>query len=153
MVRVPPKLEAALDRVEREDITVTAELADPDDRFDALARRLVYGMVLSASIVATSLLWAFSTVEVTAIGALVALAAAFFLWRSFRQPEGIRAQPQFTRHELRRGEGEEAVGFGDVQDDAEPSVASIPVAEDEGVAADAKEGVAPDAGEEESDGA
>jgi len=152
MVRVPPKLEAALDRVEREDLTVTAELADPDDRFDVLARRLIYGMVLAASIAATSLLWAFSTVEATAVGALVVLATLFFLWRSFRQPGGISAQPQFTRHELRRREGEEAVGFGDVQEDTEPSVASIPVAEDEGVAPDAKEGVAPDA-EDESDGA
>ena len=55
----------------------------------------------------------------TAVAAAGTVGTAALLWRSFRKRRGIRAQPQFTRQNLREregsvGEGIGAMGFGDV---------------------------------------
>jgi len=100
-VRVPPKLERALDRVEREDLHVRADIEDSDDHLDRLARRLVLGMLVASGVVATAYLWVNADSTVTAIaGGATALVGAI-LYRSFRTKRGIRAQPQFTRQTLR----------------------------------------------------
>ncbi|MFB6297233.1 MAG: ABC1 kinase family protein [Salinirussus sp.] len=118
-VRIPPKLEAALDRIERDDLAVTAKLDDPQRQFDRLAKRIVFGLAFTGGILSTALLYAFSTVEATAVaGGLTAIAGAL-VWWSFRRRRGIQAEPQFTRQNLSGGEAGEgrdgpALGFGDV---------------------------------------
>jgi len=140
MVRVPPKLEAVLDRVEREDVRVRADIEDSGDHLTLLARRLLYGMVLAAGLLSTAILYAFSTLEATAVAGLLTLAVGALVYRSFREGGGIRAQPQFTRHEMRRRtENEAAVGYGDVERVADET--AIPVTEpDEAIDAERDDG-------------
>jgi len=117
VVRVPPKLEAVLDRIEREDLHVRADIEDSDNLLDRLAARIVLGMALAAGAVSTAILNAFATVEATAVAGGATLVVVVLLYRSFRKRRGIRAQPQFTRQNLREREGESgeggALGFGD----------------------------------------
>jgi predicted unusual protein kinase regulating ubiquinone biosynthesis (AarF/ABC1/UbiB family) len=107
MLRVPPKLEAALDRVDRESLTVRAELRDPQDLYSELARRMIYGFVLAAGLLSAALLYAADKLP----GAVVALGISFvtfvMLYRSFREPRGFPRQPQFTRQAMRQREREE----------------------------------------------
>jgi predicted unusual protein kinase regulating ubiquinone biosynthesis (AarF/ABC1/UbiB family) len=101
-IRVPPKLESALDRVERDDFYVRADIEDSDNLLDVLAKRLIYGMVLVAGILSTSVLYAFSTTVAAAVSAALSIFVLALLLFSFRKRRGIRAQPQFTRQNLRR---------------------------------------------------
>ncbi|MHB9285456.1 ABC1 kinase family protein [Halobacteriales archaeon Cl-PHB] len=136
VVRVPPKLESALDKVDRDDLVVQADIQDSEDHLAELAKRLVYGMAFGAGVVSASLLWAFATPEATAVPVLLSLFALLGLYRSFRTGGGIRAQPQFTRHSMRQqgGDGgQAAVGYGDVDGgpgSETPVERSIPVEDD-----------------------
>ncbi|PSP73731.1 hypothetical protein BRC86_08300 [Halobacteriales archaeon QS_3_64_16] len=104
-IRVPPKLESALDRIEREDFRIEAELEDTNDIFDKLARRLVYGLLMTAGVLSTAVLYAFGNLP-SALAALVFSAVVGgLLYRSFRDPSGLGAQPQFTRQNLRERQG------------------------------------------------
>jgi predicted unusual protein kinase regulating ubiquinone biosynthesis (AarF/ABC1/UbiB family) len=133
MVRVPPKLESTLDTIERDNLRVRADIEDSDDHLRELTKRLLYGMTFASSLVAASVLYAFASLEATGIAAVLGLGALFMLWRSFRESGGLSAGPQFTRHEMRQRESDEAVGYGEV-DVADAEAATIPVAdEDEAV--------------------
>ncbi len=98
-LRVPPKFERLLDRFDRDDFYVRADVEDSDDVFDLLAARLVYGMVLASTIVAAGLVY--PAMEPTALALVAAIAVAVLLYRSFRRRRGIRARPQFTRQSMR----------------------------------------------------
>jgi predicted unusual protein kinase regulating ubiquinone biosynthesis (AarF/ABC1/UbiB family) len=119
-LRIPPKLESALDRVERENLTVRAEIADPDDRFETLARRVVLGLVFAAGIVSTTLLGVLSSPPAAGVAGGLTLLVGALLYRSFRTERGISAQPKFTRQRMRQreaeaeGEADGALGFGDL---------------------------------------
>ncbi|MFQ3320635.1 MAG: putative unusual protein kinase regulating ubiquinone biosynthesis (AarF/ABC1/UbiB family) [Natronomonas sp.] len=101
LVRVPPKLENTLDRANRGDITVQLEISDDERGLDRLAKRLILGGMLSAVVMASAVLYAFSTLEAALVPIGLAVPIAALLWRSFRQRKGIRAKPQFTRQNLR----------------------------------------------------
>jgi predicted unusual protein kinase regulating ubiquinone biosynthesis (AarF/ABC1/UbiB family) len=102
LVRVPPKLERTLDSVERGDVTLQFEVADEEHALDRLAKRLVLGGLLTATVPAAAVLYAFAT-PVAAVAPLVAaVPIALLLWRSFRRRRGIRARPQFTRQQMRQ---------------------------------------------------
>ncbi|WP_323190616.1 AarF/ABC1/UbiB kinase family protein [Halostella sp. PRR32] len=108
-VRVPPKLERTLDRIDRENLHVRAEIEDSNDVFDTLAKRIVYGLLLTAGVLSTSVLYSFATIRSTAIAAAFSVGVALLLYRSFRSRKGIRAKPQFTRQNLKQrrpGEGD-----------------------------------------------
>jgi hypothetical protein len=101
-VRVPPKLERALDKVEREDLHVRADLEDSNRVIDKLARRVVLGMVLAASVPTTAFLYVSADLLATGVSAAFTLAVGVALYRTFRRSDGgIRASPQFTRQNLR----------------------------------------------------
>ncbi|WP_276279391.1 ABC1 kinase family protein [Halorussus caseinilyticus] len=104
-VRVPPKLENALDRIERDDFYVRADVEDGNDVFEDLAKRLVYGMLLASGAFSTAFLYALTTVEAAAVAGVFSAGVAFLLYRTFRGRKGIRATPQFTRHEMRQRRG------------------------------------------------
>jgi predicted unusual protein kinase regulating ubiquinone biosynthesis (AarF/ABC1/UbiB family) len=104
LVRVPPKLERTLDRTDRDDLYVRVNVEDDDDVFDMFAKRLVYGMLLSFSLLTTGLLYTFSTLRAAVVAAAFSLVVAGLLYRSFRERSGIRATPQFTRQNLRQRE-------------------------------------------------
>jgi predicted unusual protein kinase regulating ubiquinone biosynthesis (AarF/ABC1/UbiB family) len=108
MLRVPPKLERTLDRVDRDSLTVRAELRDPQDLYTELARRMIYGMVFVTGLLSAAILYAADAIP----GAVAALGISFvtfvMLYRSFREPRGFPRQPQFTRQAMReRDRGEE----------------------------------------------
>jgi predicted unusual protein kinase regulating ubiquinone biosynthesis (AarF/ABC1/UbiB family) len=107
LVRVPPKLEQTLDSVQRGDVTVQFELDDDEAALDRLAKRLILGGLLSATVVASAVLYAFSTPVATLVPLVVAVPVAVLLWRSFRSRRGIRARPQFTRQQMRQRRDEE----------------------------------------------
>ena len=107
LVRVPPKLEQTLDSVQRGDVTVQFELDDDEAALDRLAKRLILGGLLSATVVASAVLYAFSTPVATLVPLVIAVPVAVLLWRSFRSRRGIRARPQFTRQQMRKRRDEE----------------------------------------------
>ncbi|MFC4550773.1 MULTISPECIES: ABC1 kinase family protein [Halorussus] len=106
-VRLAPKLERALDRVDRDDFYVRADVEDGNDVFERLAKRIVYGLFVSVGGLSTAILYAFADLQAAAVSAAVSLAVAALLYRSFRKRRGTRVTPQFTRHEMRRREGRE----------------------------------------------
>ncbi|WP_340098140.1 AarF/ABC1/UbiB kinase family protein [Salinibaculum salinum] len=118
-VRIPPKIEDALDRVEREDFHIRADVEDSELVLERLGKRLVLGLALAAGGISTAMLYSFqpgSTLAIAIAGGLT-LAVGFLLYRSFRKRRGIRAKPQFTRQNLRERDDSEgasgALGFGD----------------------------------------
>ncbi|WP_084802638.1 AarF/ABC1/UbiB kinase family protein [Halorientalis sp. IM1011] len=116
-IRTPPKLERTLDRIDRDDLRVNADIEDSDGLLATLARRLVYGMALSAGIVSTAVLYAFSTVEAAGVAGGATVLVAGLLYWSFRSKRGIRAQPQFTRQSMRErqeGLGDEGSAVGEI---------------------------------------
>jgi predicted unusual protein kinase regulating ubiquinone biosynthesis (AarF/ABC1/UbiB family) len=100
-VRVPPKLENALDRVERDDFYVRADLEDGNGVVDRLARRVVLGLVLATSVPTTAFLYVSADLVATGVAASFSISVAFGLYRSFKKRRTIRATPQFTRQNLR----------------------------------------------------
>ncbi|WP_137285030.1 ABC1 kinase family protein [Halorussus salinisoli] len=106
-VRVPPKLEDALDRIDRDDFYVRADVEDGNDVFEVLAKRLVYGMLLASGAFSTAFLYALADVEAAAIAAAFSVGIALLLYRTFRERKGTRVTPQFTRHEMRQRRGGE----------------------------------------------
>ncbi len=114
IVRVPPKLESTLDTIERDNLRVQADIEDSDNHFRSLAARMIYGMTFAAGILSASVLYAFASPVSAVVPVVLSAVTLALLYRSFRQGGGIRAQPQFTRHEMRQRDSEEAaVGYGD----------------------------------------
>jgi predicted unusual protein kinase regulating ubiquinone biosynthesis (AarF/ABC1/UbiB family) len=106
---VPPKLDRVLDRVERQNLTVNVRIEDENDVLDKLARRLVYGILLSVGALSTAILYAFDQTSVVpaAVAAALTIPVIVQLYRSFRKKRGLRATPQFTRQSMRQRRGEE----------------------------------------------
>jgi predicted unusual protein kinase regulating ubiquinone biosynthesis (AarF/ABC1/UbiB family) len=114
-LRTPPKLERTLDRIERDDLRVNADIEDSDDLFRTLAKRLVFGMAAAAGIVSTAVLYAFATLRAAGVAAGVTVLVVGILYLSFRGQSGIRAEPQFTRQNLRQRQGgEESSAVGEI---------------------------------------
>ena len=101
-LRTPPKLEEALDRLNRESLTLDANVVDGERVFDRLARRIVLGLLLTGSVVSTAILWAFSDPYAAGASLAGSVVVLGLLYRSFRRRRGIRATPQFTRQNLRQ---------------------------------------------------
>jgi predicted unusual protein kinase regulating ubiquinone biosynthesis (AarF/ABC1/UbiB family) len=99
--RTPPKLEAALDKVNRDNLAVDATLVDQRNVFDRLAKRLILGLLLTGTVLSTALLYAFSSPEAAVVPAVGSVVVGGLLLLSFRKQRGIRATPQFTRQNLR----------------------------------------------------
>ena len=116
-VRIPPKLESVLDRVEREDLVVRADIEDSDRLLARMTKRLILGMLLASTLFSTAFLYAESTQLVAAIAGGVVLVLLAGLWWSFRTKSGVRAKPQFTRQSMREREMESSSGLGPAFDD------------------------------------
>lgn len=95
-IDIPPKLDSALDRVERESLTVQAEVQDSEDVIEQLAKRLVLGMLLAVGIPTTAILYVESAFPAVWAGVGLTLGAGIWLLRSFTRREGIRTAPQMT---------------------------------------------------------
>jgi predicted unusual protein kinase regulating ubiquinone biosynthesis (AarF/ABC1/UbiB family) len=102
MLRVPPKLENTLDRAQRGNLTLQVELNDESGVIDRLAKRIVYGLVFSFSILSTAYLYQGASIYAAGVSGVVGVIAGILVWLSFRDRKGIRAQPQFTRQNMRK---------------------------------------------------
>ncbi len=105
LTRIAPKTERALDRLERDDLYVRMGLEDPEDVATQLAKRLVYGMLLSTSLFSTGLLYALEAPEAAAVAGALSVVFLIVLYRSFKEKKGMRVKPQFTRQNLRKRRG------------------------------------------------
>jgi predicted unusual protein kinase regulating ubiquinone biosynthesis (AarF/ABC1/UbiB family) len=101
LVRVPPKIEDTLDRVDRGDVTVKVELSDDERTLQQQTKRLVLGALLSSTIVSSAVLYSFAPVELAVVTTVISVVLTVLLWRAFQRRQGIRARPQFTRQNLR----------------------------------------------------
>ena len=120
-VRIPPKLESALDHVERGSLEVNADLQDPAGHFDELAKRVVLGLVFGAGVVSTTILYALVSQLSAGLAGVLTLGVGAVLYRSFRRSKLIQAQPQFTRQRMRERDDDGVLGLGDsLVEDAGP---------------------------------
>ncbi len=103
-LRVPPKLESALDRIEHDNLVVQAELNDPDGVLDTLAKRIVLGMGLSVGVLSTVALYIADELLAALFVLVLSFGLLVLLYHSFRKRRGIRARPQFTRQSMRQRE-------------------------------------------------
>jgi predicted unusual protein kinase regulating ubiquinone biosynthesis (AarF/ABC1/UbiB family) len=100
---VPPKVDEVLTDVSRDNVTVNVRVEDHNDVFDRLGKRIVYGFLSAAGVLAVALLYSFNEgIEAALVAALLTVPVAFLLYRSFRTQSGVTARPQFTRQEMRR---------------------------------------------------
>jgi len=119
-LRTPPKLERALDRIERGNFEIKTDIEDPDDVLDALARRVVYGLLVAFGALSTTILFVASQfvgaaligpITAATLGAAGATAVVtVLLYRNMRGPKGIATSPQFTRQNLRERTGGDGTG-------------------------------------------
>ena len=105
IVRTPPKLESALDQINRGDLAVQATVDDDERVFEQLARRLVLGLLLTGTVLATAILYAFAAPVAAILPGAGGVLLLGLLYRSFRDSSGISATPQFTRQEMRKRQG------------------------------------------------
>jgi predicted unusual protein kinase regulating ubiquinone biosynthesis (AarF/ABC1/UbiB family) len=108
-VRLPETADRTLGQFERGDITINVDVQDPENVFDKLAKRLIYGLLLSVGLISTAIIYAFRGPDLAVlISGGLSLAIILLLYRSFRKRrKGIRAHPQFTRQNLRQRRDEE----------------------------------------------
>ena len=124
IVRVPPKLESVLNRIERDSLRVTAEVSDDRDYFDRLARRVVLGLFITAGTISSTLLYVFDEGLGSFIFAVASVALALILYRSFSKSQTVGGSPQFTRQRMRQREAESDDSDGGGLDLGVPSTES-----------------------------
>ncbi|MFB6222815.1 MAG: ABC1 kinase family protein [Haloarcula sp.] len=110
-VRIPPKLESVLDRVEREDLHVKTDIEDSDGLLATMTKRLILGMLLASTLFSTVFLYTQATLPVAGVGVAGIIMLTVALWWSFRSKKSVRAKPQFTRQSMRQRKRESAGGL------------------------------------------
>ena len=95
-IDVPPKLDSALDRVERESLTVQAEIRDDEAVIERLGKRLILGMLVAAGLPTTAILAVNDTGRAVWAGVAITAIAGLWLVRSYTRHEGIRTPQEMT---------------------------------------------------------
>ncbi|MEY7848753.1 ABC1 kinase family protein [Natrarchaeobius sp. A-rgal3] len=104
LTRIAPKAERALDRLDRDDLYVRIGVEDSENVFAKLAKRLIYGMLLTMSLFSMGVLYALEAPRAVVVAAGFSLIVAVLLYRSFRRRRPTRVKPQFTRQSMRQRE-------------------------------------------------
>ncbi len=102
LTRMAPKVERTLDSLEREDLYVRIGVEDDENVFAALAKRLIYGMLLTMSLFSMGVLYALDAPEASVVAAVFAAVMSVQLYRSFRKRRGLRAEPQVAQQRFRQ---------------------------------------------------
>ncbi|WP_146417378.1 ABC1 kinase family protein [Haloarcula hispanica] len=109
-VRTAPKMENALDRVEREELLVKTVLEDSDGLSRVLAKRLLLGIVASAGVPVSAYLYTVNGLQPAGLALGGSAAVLGILAWSFRRRRGSAlSSPQFTRHEMQQRQAADAV--------------------------------------------
>jgi len=90
-LHLAPKLERALDRIDRDDFYVEAAVEDSTGSLDALAKRLVTGLLFGAGAVSTGLLYVAAADTAALVVGVGTLGVGLLCWRSFHRRRGGRA--------------------------------------------------------------
>ena len=100
---VPTRLDRVLRGIERNQLPLTVQIDDDAALFERLGQQIVFGLLVAVGALSTAILYAFEPTSVVpaAVAAAVTLPVILLLYRSLRQPRGLRARPQFTRQSLR----------------------------------------------------
>ncbi|SFS45876.1 ABC1 kinase family protein [Halostagnicola kamekurae] len=106
LTRIAPKAERTLDRIDRDDLYVRVGLEDEKNVFAVLAKRLIYGMLLTMSLFSMGVLYALGAPEASIVAAVFGAAVTVQLYRSFRKRRGLRAEPQFAKQRFRQRQRE-----------------------------------------------
>ena len=106
-VRVPPKLERTLDRIDRENVRIEAAIVDPAGHVDRLGRRIVYALLLAGGLIATALVYVDGGIQPAIAPAVLSVVIAVLLFRTMRRRRTYGPGPQFTRQSLRKRRGNE----------------------------------------------
>ncbi|MDL5362617.1 AarF/ABC1/UbiB kinase family protein [Halalkalicoccus sp. NIPERK01] len=102
-IRLPQTADRTLAQLERGDVTINVDIEDPNDVFDRFAKRLIYGLLLSVTLISTSIIYSFRAWQPAVVPALLSVFIVYVLYRSFtKRRKGIRARPQFTRQSMRQ---------------------------------------------------
>lgn len=102
-IRLPQTADRTLTKLERGNVAVNVDIEDPNNVFDRFAKRLIYGLVLSVTLISTSIIYAFRAWQPAVVPALISVFIVYVLYRSFsKRRKGIRARPQFTRQSMRK---------------------------------------------------
>ncbi|WP_336329660.1 ABC1 kinase family protein [Haloarcula sp. CGMCC 1.2071] len=108
-VRTAPKIENALDRVEREELLVKTVLEDSDGLSRVLAKRLLLGIVASAGVPVSAYLYTVNGIQPAGLALGGSAAVLGILAWSFRRRRGpALSSPQFTRHEMQQRQAADA---------------------------------------------
>ncbi|OVE85387.1 ABC1 kinase family protein [Natronolimnobius baerhuensis] len=107
LTRIAPKTEQTLDRLERDDLYVRIGVEDSKNVFALLAKRLIYGMLLTMSVFSMGVLYALDAAEAAIVAAVFSVVVVVLLYRSFQGRRSTRVKPQFTRQSMRQRRGEE----------------------------------------------
>ena len=100
---VPPRLDDVLQTVQRENLSLSVRIEDRNNVLDQLARRIVYGVIVAVGVLSTAVLYSFNeTSEAALVAAVLTVPFGVLLYRSLAPDDGLSAQPQFTRQEMRR---------------------------------------------------
>ncbi|WP_440770712.1 ABC1 kinase family protein [Natronorubrum sp. DTA28] len=102
LTRLAPKTERTLDRLDRDDLFVRIGVEDEEKVFATLAKRLIYGLLLTMSLFSMGVLYALEAPEASVVAAVFSLVVVIQLYRSFRERRTTRVKPQFTRQNLRQ---------------------------------------------------
>ncbi|WP_122089504.1 ABC1 kinase family protein [Halalkalicoccus subterraneus] len=102
-IRLPQIADDTLTKLGRGDVTVNVDIEDPNNVFDRFAKRLIYGLLLSVTLISTSIIYSFRAWQPAVVPALISVVIVYILYRSFKKRRtGIRTRPQFTRQSMRR---------------------------------------------------
>ncbi|WP_049890264.1 ABC1 kinase family protein [Natronorubrum sulfidifaciens] len=107
LTRIAPKAERTLDRLERDDQFIRIGVEDSNGVFTTLAKRIIYGLLLTMSLFSMGVLYALEAPEASVVAAVFSAVVVIQLYRSFRKPRSTRVRPQFTRQNLRQRRDEE----------------------------------------------
>ncbi|MDS0281674.1 ABC1 kinase family protein [Haloarcula onubensis] len=107
LVTTAPRAERALDIAARSELTLATVLRDGDGLARRMAQRLLLGFVAAAGIPVAAFFYVDAALPPVALAMGVSgLSLVALVW-SFRRSRGrTLATPQFTRHEMRRREGD-----------------------------------------------
>ncbi len=116
---VPPKLEDVLTTAQRGNLSVNVTLEDDNKVLDRLAQRIAYSVLTAVGGLSAAIIYSFGgemlDVYLSVAIVVATLPMVFFLYRSFtKEKRGLRAQPQFTRQNLKDRQTEDEEGPGTV---------------------------------------
>lgn len=102
-LRLPEKLEAVLETIDRDQLVVTVEADEPIGALERFAKQLVYGLLTTAGVLTIGILYAVEEPLAALVAAGGTAVAGVLLYRSFRTaaPDDVAFEPTMSRERIR----------------------------------------------------